>query len=77
MILHLFRILSSNCLVFSYSDELSITLKSSNDIILKIIVIYRPPNNDFTSFFNFLILLLIRISIILYLSVILIFIMVL
>ena len=30
----------------------SITLKSSNDIIFKIIVINRPPNNDFTSFFN-------------------------
>ena len=47
-----FRIISSNCLVFSYSDGLYITLKSSNDIIFKIIVIYRPPNNDFTSFFN-------------------------
>ena len=44
-----FRIIS-NCLVFSYSDGLSITLKSSNDIIFKII--YRLPNNDFTSFFN-------------------------
>ena len=73
-----FRIISSHFLVFSYSDGLSNTLKSSNDIIFKIIFIYRPPNNDFTSFFNeFLILLLIRIYIILYLSVILIFIMVL
>ena len=47
-----FHIISPNCLVFSYSDGLSITLKSSNDIIFKIIVIYRPPNNDFTYFFN-------------------------
>ena len=47
-----FRIISSTFLVFSYSDGLSITLKSSNDIIFKIIVIYRPPNNDFTTFFN-------------------------
>ena len=72
-----FRIISSNCLVFSYSDGLSITLKSSNYIILKIIVIYRPPNNYFTSFFNeFYDLLIIRIYIILYLWVILIFIIV-
>ena len=28
-----FRIISSNCLVFSYNDRLSITLKYSNDII--------------------------------------------
>ena len=28
------------------------TLKSYNDIIFKIIVIYRLPNNDFTYFFN-------------------------
>ena len=41
-----------NCLIFSYSDGLSITLKSSNDIYFKIIVIYRPPNNDFTYCFN-------------------------
>ena len=47
-----FRIISSHFLVYSYSDGLSITLKSSNDIIFKIIVMYRPPNNDFTSFFN-------------------------
>ena len=52
MIQNDFRIISSNCFVFSYSDGLSITLKSSNDIIFKIIVIYRQPNNDFTSFFN-------------------------
>ena len=45
-----FRIISLHFLVFSYSDGLSITLKSFNDIIFIIIVIYRPPNNDFTSF---------------------------
>ena len=32
-----FRIISSNFLVFSYSDRLSITLKSSYDIILKLL----------------------------------------
>ena len=73
-----FRIISSNCLVFSYSDKLSIILKSSNDIIFKIIVLYRQLYNDLYLFLmNFLILLLIRIYIILYLSVILMFIMVL
>ena len=52
-----FRIISYNYFVFIYSDGLSIhglsiTLKSYNDIIFKIIIIYRPPNNDFTYFFN-------------------------
>ena len=56
------EILKMSCLICSYSDGLSITLKSANEIIFKIIVIYRPPNNDFTSFLvYFLILLFIRI----------------